>query len=272
MNENLNERFGRGKGIRTSKVPQTLAPRLPVTLNLSIREYAKNANQPADQSHWTAFRDIPFPNEVFDADRSEHGTALELAENTVVGPYLSKQEYLETHYRLLREDAVAPLRDVVSEIQVYPQIMEKDSDNGAYIYEKVLLMIALPLLFAHRDQVFITGLTFANAGIAARVTFSLRRVGKKVNWKQSKRLLTGSVLALSPAKDMFTSTCRVAIVAARPLAGLDQNPPEIDIFFGGADELEIDPQQEWIMVESRNGFYEGSRHTLRALQMLSKER
>ena len=70
---------------------------------------------------------------------------------------------------------------------------------------------------------------------------------------------------------MFTSICRVAIVAARPLAGLEQNPPEIDIYFAGADEFEIDPQQEWVMVESRNGFYEGSRHTLRGLQMLSRE-
>ena len=118
---------------------------------------------------------------------------------------------------------------------------------------------------------FITGLTFANAGIAARITFSLRRIGKRVNWQQSKRLLTGAVLALTPAKDMFASICRIAIVAARPLAGLEQNPPEIDIFFGSTDELEIDPQQEWVMVESRNGFYEGSRHTLCGLQMLSRE-
>lgn len=225
-----------------------------MTLNLRIREYARGDDH-GDQTHWTGFREVPSPSEVFDEGRTDHGTTLELTENTVVGPYLSREDYLEIHYRLLREDAVAPLRDVVSEIQFYPQLMEKDSDNGAYIYEKV----------------FLTGLTFANAGIAARVTFSLRRIGKKVNWEQSKRLLTGAVLALTPAKDMFASICRIAIVAARPLAGLEQNPPEIDIFFGGADEFEIDPQQEWLMVESRNDFYEGSRHTLRSLQMLSKE-
>ncbi|CAD6587978.1 MAG: hypothetical protein ASARMPRED_003367 [Alectoria sarmentosa] len=255
INEHLNERFVRGKGTRDFHMPRALTARPAVTLNLSIREYAKTAGQPANRFHWTDFRDIPFSTEVFDEGRKEHATTLELAVNTVIGPYISKEEYLESHYRLLREDAVAPLRDVVSEIQVHPHLMEKDSDNSAYIYEKV----------------FITGLTFANAGIAARVTFSLRRIGKKVNWEQSKRLLTGAVLALTPAKDMFASVCRVAIVAARPLAGLEQNPPEIDIFFGGADEFEIDPQQEWIMVESRNGFYEGSRHTLRGLQMLSRE-
>lgn len=254
MNENLSERFGRGKARGEYTFRDSMPRSPPMTLNRRIREYAI-AGQPTDPSHWTGFREVPSPSEVFDEGRMEHSTTIEIARNTVVGPYISKEDYLETHYSLLREDAVAPLRDVVSEMQVYPHLMEKDSDNNAHIYEKV----------------FITGLTFANAGIAARVTFSLRRSGKKVNWEQSKRLLTGAVLALTPAKDMFASFCRVAIVAARPLAGLEQNPPEIDIFFGGADEFEIDPQQEWIMVESRNGFYEGSRHTLRGLQMLSRE-
>ena len=120
-------------------------------------------------------------------------------------------------------------------------------------------------------EVFITGLTFAYAGIAARVTFSLRRAGKKVNWEQSKRLLTGTLVALTPANDMFKSVCHVAVIAARPLALLEQNPPEIDIFFGAPDEIEIDPQQEWLMVESRNGFYEGYRYTLQGLQMLARE-
>lgn len=124
---------------------------------------------------------------------------------------------------------------------------------------------------AYNAQVFITGVTFANSGIAARITFSLRRVGKKVNWEQSKRLLSGTIVALTPANDMFKSICRVAVIAARPLAGLEQNPPEIDLFFAAPEELEIDPQQEWLMVEARTGFYEAYRHTLQSLQMLAKE-
>ena len=137
MNENLIERLGRGTAIRDSHVPQTATASLPLTLNMSIRKYAETADQLADQSHWTGLREIPSSSEVFDEGRSEHGTALEMTANTVVGPYVSKEEYLEVHYRLLREDAVAPLRDVVSEIQFYPQLMEKDSSNGAYIYERV---------------------------------------------------------------------------------------------------------------------------------------
>ena len=138
MSQNLNERFGRGNAIRDSHISRAPTARPSVTLNLSIRKYAKTADQPADQSYWTGFPEIPSPSEVFDAGRKEHGTAMEISENTVVGSYNSKEEYLESYYKLFREDVVAPLRDVVSEIQVHPQqLLEKDFDNGAYIYEKV---------------------------------------------------------------------------------------------------------------------------------------
>ena len=133
----MNDRFDHGKATRDSNTTRVLTTRPSVTLNMSIREYAKIANQPADKSHWTGFREVPSSSEVFDEGRTEHATTLEITGNTVVGPYISKEEYLESHYKLLREDAVAPLRDVVSEIQVYPHLMEKDSDNNAYIYEKV---------------------------------------------------------------------------------------------------------------------------------------
>lgn len=118
----------------------------------------------------------------------------------------------------------------------------------------------------------IIGFTFAITGIAARITFSLRRSGKKVPWEQSKRLISGSVVALTPAQDMFDKICHVAVVAARPLAGVQQNPPEIDIFFATPDQIALDPRQEWVMVECRDAYFEGSRHTLRALQKITSER
>ena len=121
-------------------------------------------------------------------------------------------------------------------------------------------------------QVYITGMTFAQQGIAARVQFSLRRTENRIRWEQSKRLTSGSIVALTTVTDKFDSICKVAVVAARPLIGLQQNPPCIDIFFNCTDELEIDPQQEWLMIESRSGYYEAHRHTLRALQKLSIEK
>lgn len=90
-------------------------------------------------------------------------------------------------------------------------------------------------------------------------------------WEQSKRLLTGNLVALTPTNDMFNSKCIIGVVAARPMDGLKQNPPEIDLFFARADEIEIDPQIEFTMVEERSSFFEAGRHTMMALQKLSHE-
>ena len=49
-------------------------------------------------------------------------------------------------------------------------------------------------------------------------------------------------------------------------------PPEINITFWGAGEIEIDPQQDWVMIEARNGYYEAYRHPLCSLQKLAHEK
>jgi helicase required for RNAi-mediated heterochromatin assembly 1 len=50
------------------------------------------------------------------------------------------------------------------------------------------------------------------------------------------------MVALSPASDMFSKVCKIAIVAGRPiLGGLDQDPPIIDLFWGDPDDAVFDP-------------------------------
>lgn len=120
-------------------------------------------------------------------------------------------------------------------------------------------------------QVHTCGITCSTRGIAIRVTFSLLRVGKKILWEQSKRLISGSLVVLTPRSDMFKSKAVVATVAARPVSGLEQNPPEIDLFVARAEEQELDPSVEWVMVEDRGGLYEADRHTLLALQRMMRE-
>lgn len=80
------------------------------------------------------------------------------------------------------------------------------------------------------------------------------------------------MVALTPSKDMFKKECKVAIVAARPLAGVQQSPAQIDLFFASPEEIELDPQVEYVMVEARTGYFEAYRHTLLALQKLMRER
>jgi hypothetical protein len=50
-------------------------------------------------------------------------------------------------------------------------------------------------------------------------------------WKRSKRLITGSIVTLSPAYDHSTYVAR-------------------------AESTQLDTQQEWVMIEARSGYYE----------------
>ena len=77
---------------------------------------------------------------------------------------------------------------------------------------------------------------------------------------------------MTTAKDNFKSICKFVTVAGRATVGLQMNPPEIEILFADPSEIEIDPQQEWLLVEARMGYFEAYRHTLVALQRMVSER
>ncbi|KAK0863231.1 hypothetical protein LTR87_016287, partial [Friedmanniomyces endolithicus] len=158
-------------------------------------------------------------------------------------------------YELLREDALQPLRMAVARMRITPEGNEETFSASIGIY----------------DKVHFCGVTCANRGVALRVTFSLGRVGKKIRWDQSKRLVSGGLVVLTPTTDMFQKRAIVATVAARPLELLDSNPPEIDLYIARPEDMEIDPAVEWIMVEDRSGFYEADKHTLVALQRMMRE-
>ena len=88
---------------------------------------------------WLRKREIPSSLEIQGED--ENATIeedIELEVNRVHAAWESKEKYLESHYRLLREDAVTPLRNAVSEVRENPYLTEKDSVEDAAIYEKVL--------------------------------------------------------------------------------------------------------------------------------------
>ncbi|SLM34912.1 P-loop containing nucleoside triphosphate hydrolase [Lasallia pustulata] len=233
VNEDTPERFSRSTVFQTQDIgQQTPSPRPAV--DLSIREYMRALVRSKDAISWLGKREIPSSAEIMgitsDDGNGVGGNEIGLTVNKIDSPWDSKEQYLEAHYELAREDAVAPLRDVVAEVKNDPNLMERDSTNNAAIYEKA--SYTLTQYFTAFDV----------------------EVGKRVIWEQSKRLITGTMVALTPAEDMFKEVCRVAVVAARPLAGVSQNPPEIDIFFADPEDFEIDPQQEWVMVEARVGF------------------
>lgn len=117
-------------------------------------------------------------------------------------------------------------------------------------------------------QVRVLGLTFSSVGVASKVSFSINRAGKNIRWAHSKRLIPGTLVCLS--SNNF-QTVKVATVVARPTEGLEQNPPEVDLLFNET-EVEIDTEKIHIMVESRNGYFEAYKWTLRALQRMTADK
>lgn len=202
----------------------------------------------AQEGDWLAQPEIPSAEEI-----NVTGDAIvTLPANRIDRPWGKKESYLKTHYKLLREDAITGLRESVEK---FKQDIHRYDDHDMRIYDKVRVV----------------GLTFTYKGVAARVQFSTRSM-KRIMWSANKRLTAGTLVAMSPATDNFKTTCLLATVAARPLKNLDTPTPEIDIFFADTNSHEVDAQNEYVMIEAYQGYFEAYRHTLRALQKQSKER
>jgi helicase required for RNAi-mediated heterochromatin assembly 1 len=165
---------------------------------------------------------------------------------------MKSDEYLSTHYRLIREQAVGSLRSAISQVLSYPHVNEDAFRGAVGLY----------------DRTRVTAVKAANQGVAFRVTFSMIRFGKRIIWEQSKRLISGSLVALM-RKDNPTKIV-VAVVAARPLTKTSENPPEIYLFCQSL-EIGVDSTAEFLMIESRTSYFEADRHVLRALQHMAHE-
>ncbi|KEF61299.1 uncharacterized protein A1O9_02864 [Exophiala aquamarina CBS 119918] len=254
MNANLSERF---RGSRYQNAYSSANPNicngLELNLSLDIRNYflkQKEIKESSRKENWLAIPEIPTFEELLVGEMS-----VAVPPNKIDGPYKSKDRYLKTQYTLLREDAVGSLRDAILDFQKDPTTMDT-------------------FKFSVYDQVHISGFTFSRRGLAARIKFCTNRAGKKISWMTTKRLTSGSIVALIRKKDKMVDFSGVitAIVAARPLAGVLCEPPEIDIYFGRPEDIQVDPQEEWIMIEAKQGYFEAYRHTLQALQKLHQEK
>lgn len=91
------------------------------------------------------------------------------------GKFDNAMHYLDTHFRLLREDCLQPLREG---IQAYRNAADT---RDVRVYTNVK----------------IRGIMCARTGLIYRVSFDTDR---PVEWSKSKRLIYGSLLCLSPDK------------------------------------------------------------------------
>ena len=139
INADLSERFSR-ISVSSQSAIDTVTPNvmLDTLPRPNIREYFDQPLKLSADSLWLTIPEIPtskeighITNGVFDEDD------IHVPVNNITSAWPGRQEYLRTHYELLREDSVASLRLAVAELRAYPNINEKASREGSKIYENV---------------------------------------------------------------------------------------------------------------------------------------
>ncbi|NXG51676.1 ZNFX1 protein, partial [Psilopogon haemacephalus] len=186
-------------------------------------------------------------------DEVHHGKKPFLRPNIVSGRYESTNIYLDTHFRLLREDFVRPLREGIMELcrsfEDKGWRRKKIDDIWIYFDAHILTPVCTP------------------SGVAYKVQFDVKPL-KFVRWQNSKRLLYGSLICMS--KDQF-ETFLFATVSNRDSRELAHGTVQL-CFSTQSWELleEVTPSDSFLMVET-TAYFEAYRHVLEGLQEVQEE-
>eukprot|EP00033_Pygsuia_biforma_P004585 GCRY01005027.1.p1 GENE.GCRY01005027.1~~GCRY01005027.1.p1 ORF type:complete len:2003 (+),score=401.39 GCRY01005027.1:144-6152(+) len=175
--------------------------------------------------------------------------------NRPKGPFQCGQEFLYTHFHLLRNDAFMGMVEGLKELQNGLQNLYQRT-RDIYLY----------------DNVRFEDLDYTRQGVGYKLSFQSggQRKGQgpaySINWEVSKRLLPGTLLCLS--EDVFREDFHYAVVHSRRPEDLRRNPPQLSVRFldGTKPELFV-KNKRYLMVESRV-FYEAYKHILSRLQAL----
>ncbi|KAJ1619022.1 hypothetical protein T492DRAFT_1151032 [Pavlovales sp. CCMP2436] len=144
--------------------------------------------QPPARIAWEAWREMPTFPLAAEVLGKEGGPLLR--KNNVTGTYASVAEYLATHFWLLREDCVAPLRDGIAAYRA-----GRLDDRDMHVYEEVT----------------VEGVSAFRQGVTYAVSFASP---VEVQWEMCKRLLYGSLLCLScdGTLAMLSKICFIIII------------------------------------------------------------
>uniref|UniRef100_A0A8C2SUE6 Zinc finger NFX1-type containing 1 n=1 Tax=Coturnix japonica TaxID=93934 RepID=A0A8C2SUE6_COTJA len=186
-------------------------------------------------------------------DELHHDVKPFLRPNIVSGRYESTNIYLDTHFRLLREDFVKPLRegilDLLQSFEDKSLRKRRFDDIRIYFDTRVIAPLCSP------------------SGVVYKVQFDIKPL-KFVRWQNSKRLLYGSLVCMS--RDHF-ETCLFATVSERDSAELAKGIVQLSFNAQSRALLaEVQPSDSFLMVET-TAYFEAYRHVLEGLQEIQEE-
>ncbi|VDI32199.1 Hypothetical predicted protein [Mytilus galloprovincialis] len=158
-----------------------------------------------DEDMWNMYEELMNREETTRQKRShfkdQDGEDEPLRHNKTFGGYDNLDHYLDIQYRLLREDFIAPLREGIREYMAAVHDMRPDKK--------------LHELRIYRDVQIISPIC-NNHGLCRRISFNYPGM-HRIRWEQSKHLIYGSLVCLSP--DNF-KTVWFATVANRDLKNI----------------------------------------------------
>ncbi|KAL3859446.1 hypothetical protein ACJMK2_009666 [Sinanodonta woodiana] len=189
------------------------------------------------------FRDISILPEMKDLQLNEKPF---LRANKAEGKYKNLDDYLDIQFRLLREDYVKPLRDGISEYRL-------NLNQG----DKLKKLQGLRLYY----DVNVCRPQCSSSGLLYILQFNVQKF-KNINWTSSRRLLHGSLVALT--NDNF-NTILFATVTNRDARELEKGFIQVR-FENQLDRvIDITPSEIFVMAETP-AYFEAYRHILKGLQ------
>jgi helicase required for RNAi-mediated heterochromatin assembly 1 len=131
MNTHISEKFTRGRKSQPRANPSSSPSTAPQPVNTNIRNYIFDETEPPTASKpWLLKSEIPTSEEILNYEDED----VQLLPNKLDRPWKTAKKYLETHYELMREDAIAPLRDAVHQFKLTPDMPD---DHQLCVYLKV---------------------------------------------------------------------------------------------------------------------------------------
>ncbi|KAI8138634.1 RNA helicase [Fennellomyces sp. T-0311] len=190
--------------------------------------------------------------------------------NRVNGEYDSAEQYLYTHFELMRNDALIPLQNAV---KYYKESIRRNKEDPSLADHPD----AQPMRgFRLYEHVRLNGLVFSSRQVVYRISFRLP-YHVRVSWPQSKRLIEGTLVLLST--DNFEKDIKVATVVERgeqPQRGsnrfeylinihLERDNDEMPMGYG---DPTLNVEDKYVMLEATEGYFEAYRHILSTIQLI----
>ncbi|OAD02352.1 hypothetical protein MUCCIDRAFT_143979 [Mucor lusitanicus CBS 277.49] len=189
--------------------------------------------------------------------------------NRVKAPYDTVDQYLYTHFELMRQDFLIPLQKAVRGYKEVFNYAKSQEDVGVAMEQ-----VSQQKPYRLYEHVHLNAIVFGSRQPLYRISFRLPYYAN-VKWPQSKRLMPGSLVLLS--KDHFVKDLKIATIVNRgdePMHGRNRYEFLVDIYLERDDDEQplgfgdpsLTEDDMYVMIEATDGYFEAYRHVLKVFK------